>query len=46
LIQIVRPKNWYIEKMEKIAIDLIKIEKYNSPTDKLGWKNIEEMLKK
>ena len=44
LIQIVRPKNWYIEKMEKIAIDLIKIEKYNSPTDKLGWKNIEEML--
>jgi len=46
LIQIVRPKNWYIEKIEKIALDIIKVEKYNSPLDRLGLRNIEVLLKR
>jgi hypothetical protein len=44
LIQIVRPKNWYFEKIEKIALDIIKVEKYNSPLDRLGLRNIEDNL--
>jgi hypothetical protein len=46
LIQIERPRNWSEENIQKICIDLLKIEKYNAsitrtiPTFLTKWKSI------
>jgi hypothetical protein len=44
LIQIERPRNWSINSIKKIALEIISIEKYNSRKSISRWLRMEEAI--